>query len=114
MWRSPSARLSVRATATHLGQLMNRVLPAICQAGTSMGHLRPDSGLSSRPVESPPPIDRSSAPPEQSRWLARSAFVVACAVALAIGSVDITDEGSGAAGGDMARFLMNGAFIHDL
>jgi hypothetical protein len=46
--------------------------------------------------------------------LSRAGLLIAAAIALAVGSAGLTDEGSGAAGGDMARFLMNGAFIHDL
>lgn len=44
----------------------------------------------------------------------RAGLLIAVAIALTIGSAGLTDEGYGAAGGDMARFLMNGVFIHDL
>jgi hypothetical protein len=37
-----------------------------------------------------------------------------CALALALGGVGLNDEGYAPAGGDMARYLMNGVFVRDL
>jgi hypothetical protein len=69
--------------------------------------LRSDSQWSLGPLTSPLQVSLS--------WvLARAGLLIAVAIALALGGMGLTDEGSGAAGGDMARFLMNGVFIHDL
>jgi len=46
--------------------------------------------------------------------LTRAGLLIAGVIALTVGGAGLTDEGYGAAGGDMARFLMNGVFIHDL
>jgi dolichyl-phosphate-mannose-protein mannosyltransferase len=46
--------------------------------------------------------------------LPSTGLIAACAVALAVGSIGLTDEAYAASGGDMARYLMNGAFIRDL
>lgn len=86
---------------------MSVSVPAARNAGASVHTLRSDSQWSLGPLTSPLQVSLS--------WvLARAGLLIAVAIALALGGMGLTDEGYGAAGGDMARFLMNGVFIHDL
>lgn len=73
-----------------------------------MSHLTRSSVPAPTPLLSSPPraVGQSGA--------SRAGLVATCALALAIGSVGITDEAYVSAGGDMARYLMNGVYLRDL
>src|SRR5262245_9640046 len=47
-------------------------------------------------------------------WRQRTGCALVCALALIVGGVGLTDEGYASTGGDMARYLMDGAYFRDV
>ena len=72
------------------------------------------AGVGPGEPDASPLAGRSRAAKAGALWSTRVGLAATCVLALVLGSVGLTDEGYAPAGGDMARYVMNGVFLRDL